>query len=221
MRIKLLFNSLGALALFVLIVNNIFYDSIKNNKNFLKEKFKNYIYQPDTSVPNFNSTLEDNDALNIIKKSFFKRDFCGLMPRNLLGNFTIKTASTSFNNSFTFNISSIINEKDYDFMKNLKVGGSYEPPDCKPRHRLAFVIPYRNRLHNLNQFLLNMHPFLQRQELGYTIFVVEQTGDQLFNKGILMNTAFKEIKKNYDNQFECILFHDIDLIPSGRHLISQ
>ena len=66
-----------------------------------------------------------------------------------------------------------------------------------------------------------MHPFLQRQELGYTIFVVEQTGDQLFNKGILMNTAFKEIKKNYDNQFECILFHDIDLIPSGRHLISQ
>ena len=71
MRIKLLFNSLGALALFVLIVNNIFYDSIKNNKNFLKEKFKNYIYQPDTSVPNFNSTLEDNDALNIIKKSFF------------------------------------------------------------------------------------------------------------------------------------------------------
>ena len=121
MRIKLLFNSLGALALFVLIVNNIFYDSIKNNKNFLKEKFKNYIYQPDTSVPNFNSTLEDNDALNIIKKSFFKKDFCGLMPRNLLGNFTIKTASTSFNNSFTFNISSIINEKDYDFMKNFKV----------------------------------------------------------------------------------------------------
>ena len=42
-----------------------------------------------------------------------------------------------------------------------------------------------------------MHPFLQRQELGYTIFVVEQQNDQLFNKGILMNAAFKEINRNF------------------------
>ncbi len=64
-----------------------------------------------------------------------------------------------------------------------------------------------------------MHPFLQRQELGYTIFVVEQQNDQLFNKGILMNAAFKEINKNFLNEFDCILFHDVDLIPSGRFFL--
>jgi hypothetical protein len=64
-----------------------------------------------------------------------------------------------------------------------------------------------------------MHPFLQRQELGYTIFVVEQQNDQLFNKGILMNAAFKEINRNFLNEFDCILFHDVDLIPSGRFFL--
>ena len=72
------------------------------------------------------------------------------------------------------------------FLKHLKKGGKFRPGYCLARHRVAFVIPYRNRLKNLNQFLFNMHPFLQRQEIGYNLFLVEQANDQLFNKGILM-----------------------------------
>lgn len=106
------------------------------------------------------------------------------------------------------------NESVFEFLKHLQIGGRFRPQYCLARHRVAFVIPYKNRLKNLNQFLLNMHPFLQRQEISYNLFVVEQANDQLFNKGILMNAAFKEIKKNYPNEFDCILFHDVDLIPS-------
>ena len=59
-----------------------------------------------------------------------------------------------------------------------------------------------------------MHSYLQRQELEYGIYISEQEGDQAFNKGILMNTAFNHIFKD-KNDYDCVLFHDVDLIPTG------
>ena len=89
----------------------------------------------------------------------------------LLGNISIKEASNK-TNPFSKNISLLINIKEYNFLKNLKNGGSFKPKKCS-RHKLALVIPFKNRTNNLNQFLLNMHPLLQRQHITYTIFVVE------------------------------------------------
>lgn len=60
-----------------------------------------------------------------------------------------------------------------------------------------------------------MHPYLQRQELEYGIFVVEQEGNEIFNKGILMNTAFNFIFNSNNNEFDCVLYHDVDLLPTG------
>ena len=62
-----------------------------------------------------------------------------------------------------------------------------------------------------------MHPMLQRQQIEYTIFVVEQTGNDRFNKGILMNAAFQLFfqKKISRRIFDCVLYHDVDLIPEG------
>lgn len=61
-----------------------------------------------------------------------------------------------------------------------------------------------------------MHPFLQRQELAYTVFVVEQSNDELFNKGIIMNAAFNLIfEGNSSKEYDCIIYHDVDMIPSG------
>ena len=42
------------------------------------------------------------------------------------------------------------------------------------QHRIAVIVPYRNRQQQLDAFLGHMHPFLQRQMLQYTIYVVEQ-----------------------------------------------
>ena len=83
---------------------------------------------------------------------------------------------------------------------------------------MAIVVPYRNRLPNLKIFLWNIHRFFQRQELEYTVYIVEQAGDKTFNKGILMNAAFREIfeLRNVaeNREYDCIMYHDVDLIPN-------
>ncbi|RNA43210.1 Beta-1-4-N-acetylgalactosaminyltransferase bre-4 [Brachionus plicatilis] len=101
------------------------------------------------------------------------------------------------------------------------MGGQFEPTDCEPVSRVAIVIPYKNREHNLRVFLYNMHPFLQKQRLKYTIFVVEQVNSDKFNKGKVNNAAFIEIiqkpTKNFTlaSDFECVVYHDVDLLPTS------
>jgi hypothetical protein len=62
----------------------------------------------------------------------------------------------------------------------LEPGGHYRPQDCQPRDRVAIIVPYRDRLQHLSTLLLNLHPLLQRQQLDYGIFVVEQAGKLSF-----------------------------------------
>ncbi|CAK6964266.1 beta-1%2C4-galactosyltransferase 3 [Scomber scombrus] len=90
-------------------------------------------------------------------------------------------------------------------------GGRYRPPDCKARHRTAIIIPYRHRELHLKFLLYNMHPFLQRQQLNYGIYVIHQAGDYTFNRAKLMNVGFREAMKEED--WDCLFFHDVDLIP--------
>lgn len=53
-------------------------------------------------------------------------------------------------------------------------GGRYRPPDCEPRHHTAIVVPYRNRQSHLRALLYHLHPFLQRQQIHYSIYIVQQ-----------------------------------------------
>jgi len=56
----------------------------------------------------------------------------------------------------------------------LSLGGSWAPLSCIARHRVAVIIPFRDRQLHLRTLLAILHPMLQRQMLQYTIFVVEQ-----------------------------------------------
>ena len=56
----------------------------------------------------------------------------------------------------------------------LAPGGSWFPQTCVARHRVAIIIPFRDRQQHLRSLLGILHPMLQRQKLQYTIFVVEQ-----------------------------------------------
>jgi Galactosyltransferase. len=58
----------------------------------------------------------------------------------------------------------------------LEPGGHYQPQECEARDRVAIIVPYRDRAQHLRTLLLNLHPFLQHQQLDYGIFVTEQTG---------------------------------------------
>ncbi|XP_068229674.1 beta-1,4-N-acetylgalactosaminyltransferase bre-4-like [Palaemon carinicauda] len=93
----------------------------------------------------------------------------------------------------------------------LEPGGHYRPPNCTARHRVAIIIPYRNRAEQLPPFFNHMHAFLQRQQIEYSIFIVEQTGNDPFNRGFLMNVGAIEALKRY--KIDCFVFHDVDLLP--------
>lgn len=52
--------------------------------------------------------------------------------------------------------------------------GQYQPPDCLAQQSVAILIPHRNREKHLLYLLHHLHPFLQRQQLRYGIYVIHQ-----------------------------------------------
>ncbi|XP_014669303.1 PREDICTED: beta-1,4-galactosyltransferase 4-like [Priapulus caudatus] len=106
---------------------------------------------------------------------------------------------------------------EYKFaFSDVEPGGRWRPDDCAARHRVAIILPYRARDANLRVFLDYMHPFLQRQQLDYGIYVVEQDGDDPFNRAKLLNVGYAEAIKDYD--WQCFVFHDVDLLPEDDRL---
>ena len=93
-------------------------------------------------------------------------------------------------------------------------GGSWAPCDCAPRQTLAIIVPYRNRLQHLHVFLNNIIPFLQFQRQAFTIFIVEQTQQVLFNRAALFNAAYREIQK-LETSYDGVIIHDVDSIPEN------
>ncbi|KAL3102938.1 hypothetical protein niasHT_025846 [Heterodera trifolii] len=101
----------------------------------------------------------------------------------------------------------------------VRQGGHNWPDKCTARHRVAIIIPYRNREAHLRIFLHNLHFLLSKQQMDYAIFVVEQTNNQTFNRAKLMNVGFVEASRLYD--WQCFVFHDVDLLPEDdRNLYS-
>lgn len=90
-------------------------------------------------------------------------------------------------------------------------GGRFRPPDCVALQKVAIIIPFRNRDEHLKYWLYYLHPILQRQQLDYGIYVINQDGDATFNRAKLLNIGYMEALKDYD--YGCFVFSDVDLIP--------
>ncbi|ENN77797.1 beta-1,4-N-acetylgalactosaminyltransferase bre-4 isoform X3 [Dendroctonus ponderosae] len=93
----------------------------------------------------------------------------------------------------------------------LQPGGHWAPSNCTVEKKVAIIIPFRSRGEHLLLFLQHMHPFLKKQQLDYTIFVVEQDGEGPFNRAMLMNIGYIEGLKA--RTYDCFIFHDVDLLP--------
>ncbi|XP_019410558.1 PREDICTED: beta-1,4-galactosyltransferase 1 [Crocodylus porosus] len=93
----------------------------------------------------------------------------------------------------------------------VREGGRYAPKDCKALQKVAIIIPFRNREEHLKYWLYFLHPILQRQQLDYGVYVINQDGDEEFNRAKLLNIGFREALKTYD--YDCFVFSDVDLIP--------
>uniref|UniRef100_A0A8C5N3P3 Beta-1,4-galactosyltransferase n=1 Tax=Leptobrachium leishanense TaxID=445787 RepID=A0A8C5N3P3_9ANUR len=91
--------------------------------------------------------------------------------------------------------------------------GLYQPKSCRSQQRVAIMIPFRNREEHLLYLLNHLHPFLQRQQLEYGIYVIHQTKEAKFNRAKLLNVGYLEALKQKD--WDCFIFHDVDLLPEN------
>ncbi|XP_026169235.1 beta-1,4-galactosyltransferase 2 [Mastacembelus armatus] len=94
---------------------------------------------------------------------------------------------------------------------NVTEGGRYSPPDCRPRWKVAIIIPFRHRENHLKYWLHYLHPILRRQKIDYGIYIINQLGEDTFNRAKLLNVGYTEALK--DTEYDCFIFSDVDLIP--------
>ncbi|MEL6348225.1 MAG: hypothetical protein AAFV53_34265, partial [Myxococcota bacterium] len=82
----------------------------------------------------------------------------------------------------------------------------------KPKD-LAILVPYRNRAAHLKEFLPHMRSYLTTLEamgqLTWSIHIIEQLGEQRFNRGKLLNCGFMLTR----DQADYICLHDVDYLP--------
>lgn len=79
--------------------------------------------------------------------------------------------------------------------QNIVSGGTHVPKECIPRHRVAIIIPLRDRELHLRVLLAHMHPIWQRQQIEYKVFVITQVEGSSFNRAKLLNIGVAEAKK--------------------------
>ena len=103
-------------------------------------------------------------------------------------------------------------------LKSIHKGGWWNPgKECVSKHRIAIIIPFRNRENHLPILLKHLIPILQRRLYDFRIFVIEQGDKDAYNKGKLINVGFQEALKISD--YDCFVFHDVDLIPEDDRIL--
>ncbi|XP_063434377.1 beta-1,4-galactosyltransferase 7-like [Mytilus trossulus] len=77
------------------------------------------------------------------------------------------------------------------------------------RHKLAILVPFRDRLEELLEFAPYIHRYLNHQKIRHDIYVINQIDEYRFNRASLINVGFLESNTNCDY----IAMHDVDLVP--------
>ncbi|XP_054747827.1 beta-1,4-galactosyltransferase 7 isoform X1 [Anastrepha obliqua] len=85
----------------------------------------------------------------------------------------------------------------------------------KPEHKLAVLVPFRDRFEELLQFVPHLTKFLKRQDIEHKIFLLNQVDRYRFNRASLINVGFRFTSSVYDY----IAMHDVDLLPLNEALI--
>ena len=73
------------------------------------------------------------------------------------------------------------------------------------------AIPFRNRDRHLDYFIKNTVPLIEKYLPNTKVVVIEQKDGKQFNRGALLNVAFKE----YQNKTNFFFTHDVDMNPSS------
>ena len=100
----------------------------------------------------------------------------------------------------------------YSWEKDLKYKNSKD-------RKLNFIIPIRDREKDLEHLISNLKIILEYQKIQYRIYIIEQSfSKKFFNKGKIINAAFKESLK--DDFSDTYIIHDVDNIPLTQNIIN-
>ena len=85
-----------------------------------------------------------------------------------------------------------------------------------------FVVPYRNREKQLENFNKIMVPILEKDIGEYQIWYIHQCNNKMFNRGALLNIGFLIAANKYPDYYKEItyVFHDIDIYPTTFNVIN-
>lgn len=76
-------------------------------------------------------------------------------------------------------------------------------------HKLALVVPFRERFEELLVFAPFMHTFLNKKKIRHKILIVNQVDHYRFNRASLINVGYLES----GNDTDYLAMHDVDLLP--------
>lgn len=108
----------------------------------------------------------------------------------------------------------------YQTTSSGQTNASTEDDDTKTNnkyesHRLAILVPFRDRFDELITFVPLLSSFLHAQGIkDFQIYVINQSAKYRFNRGALINVGYL-LSKNWSDY---IAIHDVDLIPLNKNL---
>lgn len=76
-------------------------------------------------------------------------------------------------------------------------------------HKLALLVPFRERFEELLVFVPFMHSFLNKKKIRHRIVIVNQVDHYRFNRASLINVGYLES----GNDTDYLAMHDVDLLP--------
>lgn len=85
------------------------------------------------------------------------------------------------------------------------------------QHKMAVLVPFRDRFEELMEFVPNLSSFLQQQGKHFKIFVINQVDNYRFNRASLINVGYLESKGECDH----VAMHDVDLLPATPDLMYE
>ncbi|PVD30875.1 hypothetical protein C0Q70_10150 [Pomacea canaliculata] len=81
-------------------------------------------------------------------------------------------------------------------------------------HRLAVLVPFRDRFEELMEFVPHLSSFLTNQNKQHKIVILNQVDKYRFNRASLINVGYLEMKAECDH----MAMHDVDLLPVNPEL---
>lgn len=82
------------------------------------------------------------------------------------------------------------------------------------KHKLAVLVPFRDRFDELLVFVPFMDAYLRQQNINFDIYILNQVDHYRFNRASLINVGFLETRDDHDY----VVMHDVDLLPINPNL---